>query len=200
SARRAGDEGRARDARAGDHRRRDADGRGSRRQIARPRRSRTNDGRVFRNAAPRAAGRAIGSPLVSQSAVAERYARAILELADESGQLSSVYSQVRAAADAYGASPELRAILSNPAVNETSRDALLKEIGSRLGLSVLALNSMRLMAQKGRLSALPDVANMLGQLADQKAGVLRATVTSARPLSEESYQKLAAELEKRTSR
>ena len=41
---------------------------------------------------------------------------------------------------------------------------------------------------------------MLTRLADEKAGVLRATVTSARPLSEDYYRSLAAELEKRTSR
>jgi len=41
---------------------------------------------------------------------------------------------------------------------------------------------------------------MLAHLADEKVGVLRATVTSAEPLSEDYYQKLASELEKRTSR
>jgi F-type H+-transporting ATPase subunit delta len=137
---------------------------------------------------------------MSRTAVAERYARAILELADEAGQVSQVSSQVKAAAAVYLENAELRAILSNPSVTHAARDALLKELGARLGLGKVALDSVRLMAQKGRLSTLPDVAQVLEQLADQKAGVLRAIVTSARPLTEELYQKLAAELEKRTSR
>ena len=137
---------------------------------------------------------------MSETTVAERYARAIFELAAEAGQLSEVSTQLKAAAAAYAESPELRAILSNPQVKESARDALLKDLGARLALATLALNSVRLMAHRGRLSALPDVASMLEHLADEKAGVLRATVTTARPLTEELYQRLAAGLEKRTSR
>jgi F-type H+-transporting ATPase subunit delta len=137
---------------------------------------------------------------VSQTTVAERYARAILELADEAKQLSQVTEQIRSVAEAYEESGELRAITGNPAIESGARDALLKELGARLSLSPVAMNAVRLMARRGRLSALPDVAETLARLADQKVGVLRATVTSARPLSEEYYERLAAELEKRTSR
>jgi F-type H+-transporting ATPase subunit delta len=137
---------------------------------------------------------------VTQSAVAERYALAILELSDEAGEILQTTEQLRSAAAAYRESGELRALMSNPAVEGSARDQLLKDIGARLGLSTLSLNALRLMARRDRLSALPEVADVLGRLADEKAGVLRATVTSARPLAEDYYVKLAAELEKRTSR
>jgi F-type H+-transporting ATPase subunit delta len=137
---------------------------------------------------------------VSQSTVAERYARAILELGDEAGQLSQTTTQITAVAEAFAESEELRDISANPAVEGSSRDAMLKDLGARLGLGTVAMNAIRLMARRGRLSALPEVAVMLAHLADEKAGVLRATVTSAEPLSEEYYQRLATELEKRTSR
>ncbi|HEX3597202.1 MAG TPA: ATP synthase F1 subunit delta [Polyangiaceae bacterium] len=137
---------------------------------------------------------------MSQSTVAERYARAILELGDEAGQLPQVTEQIRVVADAFAESEELRDITANPAVDGASRDAMLKDLGARLGLSPVAMNAVRLMARRGRLSALPEVATVLATLADQKAGVLRATVTSAEPLSEGYYQQLSSELEKRTSR
>ncbi len=137
---------------------------------------------------------------MSQSTVAERYARAILELADEAGQLSQITDQVNSVAAAFAESAELRAITTNPAVEGSARDLMLKDIGERLGLSMIAMNALRLMARRGRLHALPEVAVMLAHLADEKVGVLRATVTSAEPLSEDYYQKLASELEKRTSR
>lgn len=137
---------------------------------------------------------------MSQSAIAERYARAILELADEAGQLAQVSEQIRSMAAAYQESAELRAMTANPAVGPEARDGLLKEVGARVGLSSLSLNAVRLMAQRGRLPVLPDVATMLGHLADQKAGVLRATVTSAAPLSEDYYRQLASALEQRTQR
>lgn len=137
---------------------------------------------------------------MSQTTVAERYARAILELADEAKQLSQITEQIQAVADAYSESAELRSMTANPAIDGGARDVLLKELGTRLSLSPVAMNAVRLMARRGRLSALPEVAEMLARLADQRVGVLRATVTSARPMPEDYYDRLAAELEKRTSR
>jgi F-type H+-transporting ATPase subunit delta len=137
---------------------------------------------------------------VSQTTVSERYARAILELADEAKQVPQVTEQIKAVADAYSESAELRSTTTNPAIESGSRDALLKDLGARLSLSPIAMNAVRLMARRGRLSALPQVAEMLARLADQKVGVIRATVTSAHPMPEEYYLRLTAELEKRTSR
>lgn len=137
---------------------------------------------------------------MSQAAIAERYARAILELASEAGQVLPVSEQLRQFAVTYASSAELRSVLSNPIVDDAARDAILKDLGARLALSPVALNAVRLMARRGRLSAIPDVATALTLLADQKAGVLRATVTSAKPLPEDYYQKLSAALEKQTSR
>jgi len=137
---------------------------------------------------------------MSNSAVADRYARAIFELADEAGQGSTLTQQLKNFAAAYSQSPELRAVLGNPLVSDGDRDAVLKEIASRLGLSPLATTSVRYIASRRRLSALPDIARRLGGLADEKAGVVRASVTSAGQLSESYYEKLKAELEAATGR
>jgi F-type H+-transporting ATPase subunit delta len=137
---------------------------------------------------------------LSQAAIAERYARALFELASEAGQTGPVAEQLRTVSAAYESSPELRAIAENPVVDEAQRDALLKELGARLALSPLVLNTLRLVAQRRRLRALPDIAGEFVRLADEKAGVLRATVTSAKRLPEEYYQRLASELERRTQR
>lgn len=137
---------------------------------------------------------------MSQTAVAERYARALFELAVEGGQLSQATEQIGNAAAAYAESAELRAVLENPIVDEAQRDALLKDLGARLGLSPLVLNTVRLLGARHRGSILPEMASLLTRLSDEKAGVLRATVTSAKPLPEDYYQRLAAELEKRTRR
>ena len=137
---------------------------------------------------------------MSDSAVAERYARAIFELADESGQAAGLTQQLGNFAAAYSQSAELRAVLGNPLVDQAQRDAVLKDIASRLGLSPLATTAVRYIASRRRMSALPDIARRLGTLSDDKAGVLRATVTSAGQLSESYYEKLKAELESLTGR
>ena len=132
------------------------------------------------------------------SAIADRYARAVFELGIETGELKPLTEQVRGMAEVYRASPELRSVLGNPTVEEAKREAILKEIGLRLGLGELALNTVRLLAHRRRLAFLPEIARRLGTLSDEKAGILRASVTSATPLSESHYQALAAEIERAT--
>ncbi len=134
------------------------------------------------------------------TAVAERYARAIFELGVEANQQAPLTSQIQKLADVYAGSPELRSVLDNPLVEESKREAVLKDLSTRLGLGQLAQNAIRLLAQRRRLFALPEIARRLGTLADDKAGVLRAVVTSAAPLPDSYYQKLVSELEKASSR
>lgn len=132
--------------------------------------------------------------------VVERYARAIFELGVESGQLELLSQKIGEFARAYAGSPELRSVLDNPLVDEPSREAVLSEIAARLGLSQLALNAVRLLAQRRRLHSLPDIARRLSSLGDERVSILRATVTSAVPLSETYYNQLQQELERATKR
>ena len=132
--------------------------------------------------------------------IAERYARAIFELGTESKQIAQLTEQLQAVADLYASSPELKSILDNPVVPEEKREALIKDLGTRLGLSQHALNSVRLLAARRRLAALPDVAIQLRRLADDAAGVIRAKVISAKPLPEAYYRQLTTQLEQATQK
>jgi F-type H+-transporting ATPase subunit delta len=69
-----------------------------------------------------------------------------------------------------------------------------------MGISELALSSLRLLAKRRRLGAVADVARELERMVDDDAGVLRASVTSAAALSEAYLDKLRQELEKATGR
>lgn len=134
------------------------------------------------------------------SAIVDRWARAIFELGVETNQVSELTAQIGSMAEAYRSSRDLRAVLDNPLVPEDQRDALLKELGQKLGLSELAINSVRLLARRRRLVALPDIAWRLGSMADERAGVLRAVVISATALSDDFYDKLRQKLEHKTQK
>ena len=137
---------------------------------------------------------------MSDSAVADRYARAIFELGVETGQLEALSNQIGKAAAAFAASAELRAVLDNPLVAEEAREAVLKDLSTRLSLSDLATNSLRLIAQRRRLSVLSDIAKRLGTLSDEKAGILRATVVTAVPLPEDIYTQLQSKIATHTKK
>jgi len=134
------------------------------------------------------------------SAAAERYARAVFELGIETGQLGPLSEQIERLAEVYAESSELRGVLDNPLIKDENRDAVLVDLGARLGLSELAQNAVRLLARRRRLSALPEIARLLARLADERSGVVRASVTTAVEMPEEFFQRLTRELESATGR
>jgi F-type H+-transporting ATPase subunit delta len=75
---------------------------------------------------------------------------------------------------------------------------LIDDLATRIGLSPHAKNAVRLIAARRRLRALPEIARQLQRLVDEKAGILRATVKTAQPLSASYYDKLTAALEAAT--
>jgi F-type H+-transporting ATPase subunit delta len=134
------------------------------------------------------------------SAVADRYARAIFELGVETGQLAPITEQVRRFAQTYAGSSELRAVLDNPIIEQEKRDGVLAEVSARLGLMGNALNLIKLLASRKKLRVVAEIARRLDRFSDEKAGVVRATVTSARAMPDSFYQRLVSELEAATSR
>lgn len=134
------------------------------------------------------------------SIAAQRYARAIFELGAETGQLETMTRQIGEFAETYRGSADLAAVLDNPLVPDEQREAILRDLGQRLGLGELVLNALRLLASRHRLAALPEIARRLGSLSDEKAGIVRATVTSASALPDEYYRLLTQELENALAR
>lgn len=134
------------------------------------------------------------------SAVGDRYARALFELGLEGNNLPALTQQIKSFADSYAGSRELRAVLDNPLVEASQRAAVLIEVAQRAGLSGISFDAVRLLAQRKRLSALPEIARRLAELADEQLGVVRATVTSATTLPESFYQNLVSELEQSLGR
>ncbi len=77
---------------------------------------------------------------------------------------------------------------------------MIVEIAGRMGLSDAAKSTLRLLAQKRRLGAIPAIARQLSRLADDDQNVVRAEVLSAGPLSGDYLGKLRAELERATGK
>jgi F-type H+-transporting ATPase subunit delta len=132
--------------------------------------------------------------MAGQTTVAERYARAIFALGVETGQLAALTEEVRRFAAAYEESLDLRSVLENPLLSHEQRQKVLSDVAGRLGLGQSAKNTINYLAARRRLTALPDIAQRLQSLSDEKQGVMRATVTSAGPLPESFYQRLSEQL------
>ena len=137
---------------------------------------------------------------MNYEAIAGRYARALFELGVETGKLKKLVDEVSLFADTYASSGELRAVLGNPLVSQHNREALIAELGGRLGLGDVSRSAIRLLANRNRLVILPVIARTLHKMSDDRDGVVRATVVSAKALSDSYAQDLQRALEKMTGR
>jgi len=134
------------------------------------------------------------------AAAGGRYAKALYEIGEETGQTELLSRQVTAMAKVYADSEDLRSVIDNPLIPEPRREAILKAVAARLGLEPPVVNLLRLMARRHRMGALPDVARALRVMVDERSGVLRATIVSAAPLSEPDVAQIVAQLERKTRR
>ncbi len=134
------------------------------------------------------------------SALGRRYAKALLDLAREQGQDDAVLRDVGALSEAWKVSAELRDIVGNPVLPKPALKAAVDAVMERLGCSTLVRNTIKLMADKGRLGHLDDVLRALEELAEAETGRVRVEVVSAKPLSDSYYARLTEKLRRATDR
>lgn len=137
---------------------------------------------------------------MSDSVVAERYARALFELGLESGQLAMLTDQLRTLANTFQESAELKSVFSDPRVTEAQAQKVVDALAQRLALNPLAKNALLVLVQRRRIHALADIVRRLVSLTDERTGVLRASVTSAAPLTDVQATRLSEELERLTGK
>jgi F-type H+-transporting ATPase subunit delta len=118
-----------------------------------------------------------------------RYARALLGLARETGALVAAGEELAQAAAAFG-DPQLQRIVLSPVVASAARRAVVEKVVERLGLSPLVKNLIRLLADRGRLWQLEQVAQAYDALVDRELGRARVTIRSATPLTGEQRAEL----------
>jgi F-type H+-transporting ATPase subunit delta len=134
---------------------------------------------------------------MSLETVAARYAHALLEIGAETGSLQQISDQVSDLALAYTSSPELKTVLESPLVSHSDRTAVIAELGARMGCSQVVKNMIGLLVERRRM---PAMARALRSLSDERAGLVRAQVSSAKALPEDYVRRLQGELEKMTGR
>jgi F-type H+-transporting ATPase subunit delta len=128
------------------------------------------------------------------SGVSGRYATALFELADESGQLDAVERQLGILAQALGDSEDLRRLVASPIYSRDEQGKAMAALCDAMDVGAPTKNLVGLMAAKRRLFALGDVIRDFNALLANKRGVLAAEVRSAKPLSDDQRAALARTL------
>lgn len=128
--------------------------------------------------------------------VAKRYARALLEIGKEDGNLDKYGQELAEMSSLFAGSAELEQVLANPAIEFDDRSKLLNTFLDKLGLSPIANNFFRLLMDRGRIADTRDISRVYARLLDEEKGITRADVVAAAPLSEEEVRRLKEVLTK----
>jgi F-type H+-transporting ATPase subunit delta len=132
--------------------------------------------------------------------VGRRWARALLDLASEQKLEEAVQTGLDDVAKMLESSVELRNVFESPNVTLEARRAVIDAIAARMSMSPLLKNTLKLLAEKNRLRAIPDIARAYRELAEDRGGALRAEVTTAKPLSDAYYAEIEKVLSAATGR
>lgn len=135
---------------------------------------------------------------MARKSAARRYAKALFALAREENRVSEVREEVGRLGQAMVASAELRAVLLQPLHPVAERRAVLGAVAGRLGASPLLKHFLSFLVDQRRLVDWDAIEAEYGELADAAAGVTKAVVRSATPLSEAQRERLQRALERKS--
>jgi F-type H+-transporting ATPase subunit delta len=117
------------------------------------------------------------------SGLAERYAAALFELADEGHALDAVANDLRQLRAMLAESPDLQRLVRSPVLSRLEQGRAVAALAERAGLSPLTRNFLGLAAANLRLFAVPAMIEaFLAQLAARR-GEVTAEVAAAQALS-----------------
>jgi len=116
--------------------------------------------------------------------LATRYAKSLIDLSNEKGQLEEVYKDVLYLKSIFENSQELVNFLNNPVITSDQKLEVVKALDSqRTGEITKSFN--RLLIRKGRESYLPEIAEAFIDQYKEYKGIHTVTLTTAIPVSDE---------------
>ena len=138
---------------------------------------------------------------MSSGALSRRYARALLELGKDAGQIDPFAADLAAFSAAMAAGGGmLSGALLNPGLTTAERRAVMDAVLEKMALSPMVTNFLRLLVDKNRLMLFADIGEAYQAMADVEAGRVRATVTTAAALDAAAAQQIKAVLERSTGK
>jgi len=122
----------------------------------------------------------------------------LFEAAKENGRLKQVSEELADFAAAVRDVPELRAALRNPQLDPGTKVAVLDELLG--GSDELIRNFLRLVAEKGRIGQIEEIAREFDRLMAREERRLNVELTTARELSDDEARDLLQQIEQSSGR
>ena len=134
--------------------------------------------------------------------VARRYAKALFAMGKRKSldALEAYGKDLAALAEVLGDSPELLRVFRNPIFSVEEKKMVVNKVLSKTNSSPIVKNFCYLLAEKGRLSFLPEIEAVYSTLLDIEKGVVRGELVTAVALDSAKQGAVKVKLESQSGR
>ncbi len=132
----------------------------------------------------------------SSKRIAERYVKALFDVATASGALAAVEKDLRALAAAAEGSDQMQKVALSPLLTRAQKADAMKAVLAQLKAHELTTQFVLMLARQQRLAVLGDIAKLFGQWAENSRGEMSAEIVAASKLSEKEVAVVSERLGK----
>jgi F-type H+-transporting ATPase subunit delta len=132
---------------------------------------------------------------LSLQTIARRYATALADVITERKEATQVQEELKFWERMIAESPMLREVFANPTVSYEKKQKILSELITRTNVRETTKNFLRLLLKNGRLTELAEINRRLAVVLDERAGVVGAHITTARPIADDIRKTIETRLQ-----
>lgn len=132
--------------------------------------------------------------------VAQRYAKALVEIGVKAGTLESLQTELRSLDALVRANPDLHRLTAYPLLAPAKRAEAFDQVLATAGASDLLRKFFKVVTMAARLSLIHQIVEAFDTLVDRHNGVVLAKVTTAAPLNTAQTAALTETLSRRTGK
>jgi F-type H+-transporting ATPase subunit delta len=129
------------------------------------------------------------------STLADRYAAALADVAVAKNRADQIRQELADFIALLHESPQVGVLLGNPAVPRASKHGVLEALVARLGAGKTLRNFLFVVLDRERIELLREIQQAFDAQLDERQGITRASVTSARELDDVEKARLRGALE-----
>jgi len=131
------------------------------------------------------------------SVVATRYANALVDVVLGPGSTldpAATLTQLKEISEMIEGSPDLRTALHSPAISPARNRAVVADLLAPMNVPAQISNFLYVVINHRRVADFPSIVEAFEVLADERLGLVRVDVTSAKPLNDSQRARIEAEI------
>lgn len=131
---------------------------------------------------------------MSIQTIARRYASALADVVLERGEAKEVQQELQQWAELIQSNTNLQEVFRNPTIPLDQKRAVLNQLIERAQPRPTTANFLKVLLQNQRLTELSEINRKFAEMLDERAGMVAATITTARPVPNEIQARLTEKL------